>query len=347
MSGDTLSDVLRTVRLRGAVFYHIDGSAPWVAEAPPAAEIIPAILPGAEHMIEFHGIAKGSCWAGITGEPPVRLHEGDLILFPQGDGHVLSSAPGMDPGPPDMGMFFTPRPPQLPFSLGASEQGMTTAKLDGGGKSSTTVVCGFLGCDARPFNPLLTSLPRVMRVPGVAAGQDSWIAHFLRSAVDESNRQRPGGEALLERMSELMFVEVLRRHVDTLPADQTGWLAGMRDPGVGRALALLHERPSEPWTIEQLGEQAGLSRSVLHERFVHFIGQPPMQYLAQWRMQLAAGMLRDSDAKLIEIALEVGYESEAAFSRAFRRAMGESPGAWRKSLRARIARKPGAEQLQD
>ena len=148
---------------------------------------------------------------------------------------------------------------------------------------------------------------------------------FLRAVVEESNRSRPGGEAVLERMSEMMFVEVLRRYVDSLPAGQTGWLAGMRDPGVGRALALLHERPGEAWTLERLGEEAGLSRSVLHERFVHFIGQPPMQYLAQWRMQLAAARLRDTDAKIIEVALDVGYESEAAFSRAFRRPVGSRP----------------------
>jgi AraC-like DNA-binding protein len=134
-------------------------------------------------------------------------------------------------------------------------------------------------------------------------------------------------------MSEMMFVDVLRRHVDALPPEQTGWLAGLRDAGVGRALALLHGQPGEAWTVERLGEEAGLSRSVLHERFVHFIGQPPMQYLARWRMQVAAERLRDTDAKILEIALDVGYESEAAFSRAFRRLVGVAPGAWRKARR--------------
>ncbi len=178
----------------------------------------------------------------------------------------------------------------------------------------------------------------MLHLPGAAAGPDSWIALFLRAAVDESNRRRPGGEAVLERMSEMMFVDVLRRYVDGLPAGQTGWLAGLRDPGVGRALALLHERPGEAWTLEQLGEEAGLSRSVLHERFVHLIGQPPMQYLAQWRMQLAAARLRDTDAKILEIALDVGYESEAAFSRAFRRLVGVAPGAWRRARRSAQSR---------
>ena len=343
MSGDVLSDLLRAVRLRGALFYYIDGADPWVAEAPAAREIIPAIMPGAEHMIEFHGIAKGSCWAALVGEPPLRLEEGDVVLFPQGDPHVMSSAPGLrGSGDVDLGVYFAPRPPQLPFSLSMGEQGVTTARLDGGGRDHTTVVCGFLGCDAKPYNPLLASLPRVLHLPG-AAEPASWVSHYLRSAVDESSRKRPGGEAVLERMSEMLFVEALRRYVDGLPPGQTGWLAGMRDPGVGRALALLHAQPGAAWTLERLGDEAGLSRSVLHERFVHFIGQPPMQYLAQWRMQIAAARLRDTDAKLIEIALDVGYESEAAFSRAFHRLVGNAPGAWRRAWRA-SAKGRGAER---
>lgn len=333
MSGDTLSDLLRAVRLRGAVFYYIDGVSPWVAEAPAAQEILPGIMPGAGHLMEFHAVASGSCWAALRGENPVRVEAGDIILFPQGDPHVMSSAPGLRAERDDRGLYFSPRPPQLPFSLGISEQGITTARLDGGGRDAATVVCGFLGLDARPFNPLLASLPRVLHLAGAAAGPSSWITTFMRTAVEESNRRRPGGEAVLERMSEMMFVEVLRRYLDGLPSDQTGWLAGMRDPVIGRALALLHERPAEAWTIERLGEEAGLSRSALHERFVHFIGQPPMQYLAQWRMQLATVRLRESDAKLIDVALDVGYESEAAFSRAFKRALGLSPGAWRRAQR--------------
>jgi AraC-like DNA-binding protein len=334
VSGDALSDVLRAVRLRGALFFYVEGSDPWVAEAPPSREIIPAILPGVDHLIEFHGVARGSCWAAVVGQEPIRLDEGDLVLFPQGDHHVISSAPGMRARLVDPGIFFAPRPPQLPFALGVDAEGATTALLDGGGSAQTTIVCGFLGLDSKPFNPLLASLPRVLRLPGLASERGSWIAGFLRSVVEESNRKRPGGEAVLERMSEMLFVEVLRRYVDGLPPDQTGWLAGMRDPAVGRALSIMHARPAEPWTVDRLGDAAAMSRSTLHERFVHFIGQPPMQYLTQWRMQLAARWLRDTDAKVIDIALEVGYENEAAFARAFRRTVGESPGAWRRAHRA-------------
>lgn len=337
MSGDTLSDLLRAVRLRGALFFYVEGAHPWVAETPNQQEVIPAILPGVDHMMEFHGVARGSCWAAIAGETPVRLDEGDLVIFPQGDAHVMSSAPGLRARNVDPGVFFTPRPPQLPFALNMNDEGDMTALLDGGGRDKTTIVCGFLGCDARPFNPLLAALPRIIQMRGLAQ-ESSWVGTFLRSVVEESNRKRPGGEAVLERMSEMLFVEVLRRYVDSMPADATGWLAGMRDASVGRALAVMHDRPAHAWTIERLGEEVGLSRSSLHERFVHFIGQPPMQYLAAWRMQLAAASLRDTDAKVIEVALHVGYENEAAFSRAFRRAVGESPAAWRRERRARAAR---------
>ncbi len=331
MSGDVLSDLLRAVRLRGAVFYYIEGADPWVAETPPAQQIISAIMPGADAMMEFHCVARGFCWGGIRDEPPVRLEEGDVILFPHGDPHIISSAPGLRGRKEDIGFFFAPRPPQLPFSISIGGQGGTTARLDGGGREHATVVCGFLAFDARPFNPLLAALPRLLRMPGLASDRETWIGHLLATAVDESNRRRPGGEAVLERMSEMMFVEVLRRYLAGLPADQTGWLAGMRDPGVGRALSLLHERPAQQWTLDRLGQESGLSRSILHERFVHFLGLPPMQYLLQWRMQLSAGRLRDSDATILDVALDVGYESDAAFSRAFKRVVGVAPGEWRRA----------------
>ncbi len=330
------------MRLRGALFFYLEGADPWVAETPRSSEFIPAVLPGVEHLIPFHGIARGSCWAAITGEEPIRLNEGDIVLFPHGDQHVMSSAPGMRAKAVDPLIYFAPKPPQLPFALSVNHHGETTARLDGGGSERTTLVCGYLGCDVTPFNPLLASMPRVLRMPGLATGGGSWIPSFLRSAVDESSRKRPGGEAVLERMSEMMFVEVLRRYADMLPDNQTGWLAGMRDATVGRALALMHERPAEAWTIERLSEEAALSRSTLHERFVHFIGQPPMQYLAAWRMQLASAWLRDTDAKVIEIALEVGYENESAFSRAFKRAAGESPAAWRRSRRTHMKERGAA-----
>jgi AraC-like DNA-binding protein len=333
MIGDTLSDLLRAVRLRGAIFFYVEGASPWVAEAPEAKTIIPAILPGVDHMMEFHVVARGGCWAAVVGQEPFRLDEGDVVIFPQGDHHVMSSAPGLRAEAVDPRAFFAPKPSQLPFSISVGAQGAATARLDGGGADETTLVCGFLGCDARPFNPLLASMPRALHMRGIAREGTSWVGGLLRAAVEESNRKRPGGEAVLERMSEMLFVEILRRYADELAPNQTGWLAGMRDAGVGRALSLMHARPANPWTLETLAARAGLSRSALHERFAHFIGQPPMQYLASWRMQLASARLRDTDAKVIDVALEVGYENEAAFSRAFRRVVGASPAAWRRERR--------------
>jgi AraC-like DNA-binding protein len=328
MSRDTLSDLLRAVRLRGAVFFHVDGEPPWVAETPHAREIIAAIMPGAEHMFEFHACVSGACWAAIAGESPVRLEAGDVVLFPHGDAHVMSSAPGLR-APVDRDLFSAPRAQQLPYALSLNNADLGTGSL-GGDHDRANLVCGFLGLDARPFNPLLASLPRILRVPRGMTGTDSWVAALMGAVVNESSTRRPGGEAVLERMSEMLFVEILRRYIDSLPDEQTGWLAGIRDPAVGRALALIHGEPSEAWTLERLSEGAGLSRSSLHDRFIHFIGHPPMTYLTQWRMQVASGMLRETNAKIIEVAMNVGYESEAAFSRAFKRVAGRSPGAWRK-----------------
>jgi len=338
MSRDTLSNLLGAIRLRGAMFYLVDGSAPWVAEAACSREIIPAILPGVEHMMEFHGVARGTCWAGIVGEEPVRLEAGDMVIFPQGDAHAIGSRPHPHAKGPDMGFYTSPRPPQLPYALRVSERGAIDPVLEPG-ETDATIVCGFIGCDAKPFNPLLAALPRVLRVPGHGGAGSAWLAGVLEAVVQESSAKRAGGEAVLERMAEMLFVEALRRYVDALPPGETGWLAGLGDAAVGRALALLHERPAEAWTLERLGEAAAVSRSTLHERFVHLIGQPPMQYLAQWRMQLAAHWLRDSNAKVLEVALEVGYENEAAFARAFRRATGESPAAWRRARRSRPGRR--------
>lgn len=350
MSRDTLSNMLGAIRLRGAVFYHIEGVPPWIAEAPPAAEIIPAILPGVEHLMEFHAVADGSCWAGIVGEPPIRLETGDLVIFPQGDGHIITSDPNLRGGRVDRAVYFAPRPAQLPFTLRVSARG-PAGDAATGGVPDATIACGFLGCDARPFNPLLAALPRMLHVPARLDREGSWLSGLVHTILQESERRRPGGEAVLERMTEMMFVEALRRYVDALPEEETGWLAGLSDPTVGRALALLHERPAEAWTLDRLAGDAAVSRSTLHERFVHFLGQPPMQYLARWRMQVAARWLRDTDAKVLEVALEVGYENETAFARAFRRVTGESPGAWRRARRARPGQRgshaaptpPGAE----
>jgi AraC-like DNA-binding protein len=327
MSHDTLSEVLRSVRLRGAIFYYVSYGPEWAAEVPPSREIATAVMPGAEHVMEYHVLTKGDAWAAVIGQTPVRVTTGDIVIFPHGDGHVMSSAPGLRPTPLDVDWVFSTRnhPKPIPFSVGG------VAQADGShpAPAATNIVCGFFGCDLRPFNPLIATLPRLLHLPAVAHS-GGVVAQLLHMAVAESEARRPGSDAVLERISEMLFVESLRRHVERLPEEDTGWLAGLRDRAVGRALALLHETPADDWTIEQLSDRVGLSRSALHERFVHFIGQPPMQYLARWRMQLASKLLLQSNATVAAIAAETGYESEAAFSRAFKRIVGASPAAWRR-----------------
>jgi AraC-like DNA-binding protein len=333
MSHDTLSDVLRSIRLRSAVFYFVSGRGQWAAEAPPAQEIAAAVMPGAERVIEYHVVTEGECWAAIVGQPPVRLRRGDIVMLPQGDPHVMSSAPGMRADSNARAYYEMDRS-QRPFRVaydGPGEPRISrfqedTSAADADGVSAT-LVCGFIGCDVRPFNPLMAALPRLLHLPSSGSG---WSVQFLELAAAETRDRRPGGEVLLERISEMMFVDAVRRHVETLPPSSGGWLAGLRDRYVGRALTLLHQHPGAPWSIEELSRQVGLSRSALHERFIAFVGQPPIHYLAQWRMQVAARLLRDTASSVAAIALEVGYDSEAAFARAFKRLVGMPPATWRR-----------------
>jgi AraC-like DNA-binding protein len=313
---DALSDVLRTVRLTGAIFFDIHASEPWVAETPPGEAIIGAMFQGSEHLICYHIITQGNCWACVPGEPPTRLSAGDIIVLPHGDTHVLSSTPGLR-RTPDMALYRLPSDGQLPVRISMGEAHGAAAHF----------VCGFLGWDARPYNPLLTALPRVIVVSDHAGGA---LAAYAQFALAESKEPRMGGQCVLSRLSELMFVDVVRRYLETLPADRTDWLAGLRDPFVGRALAGFHRNPARTWTIEALARNVGLSRSALAERFTQFVGQPPMQYLTSWRMQLAANHLLGGMESVAAIAQRVGYDSEAAFSRAFKKVVGMPPGQWRK-----------------
>ena len=330
MSLDILSDVLRAVRLRGAVFYYVSCRDEWAAEAPPASEIASAVMPGAEHVIEYHMVAKGSGWAGVSGVNPIRLSTGDIVMFPQGDSHVLSSAPGLRPSRSAADWVYEAAmqngPVPISYHHGVEQPG-AAMPVD---QADTVLVCGFIGCDLRPFNPLIASLPRLLHIPAAVGG--AWLQPVVAQAAAESRQPRPGSEVMLARISEMMFVDAVRHYIASSPDLAHGWLGGLNDRFVGRALSLLHQRPADRWTVDELSSRVGLSRSALHERFVHFLGQAPMQYLANWRMQLAAGMLRSSNAPVASIALDVGYDSEAAFARAFKRQVGQPPATWRRSL---------------
>lgn len=323
MPADVLSDVLRAVKLTGAIYFDFNVTPPWVAEAPHACDIANLVMPGAERVIEYHLVAKGSAWGHAIGDEPIHLREGDLLIFPQGDPHVLSSAPGMRSEPNVAVYVRTSEPLPLMYELGPKS-----------GTDRTRIICGFLGCDERPYNPLLTALPRVIHLP---AGSDpgAWpLATMLEIAVRESGRGQPGTENVLARLSELMFVEAVRRYLLTLPETQRGWLAGLRDAVVGKALEAIHGAPRDEWTVESLGRASGVSRTVLAARFTDLVGHPPMHYLTLWRMQLASRLLQDG-GEVAQVADRVGYASEAAFSRAFKKLMGVSPATWGRQ-RARV-----------
>lgn len=329
MSQDTLSDLLRAVRFRGAVFYYVSCGEDWSAEAPPAREIAAAVLPGAEHVMEYHMVAKGTGWAATSGIPPVKLAAGDVVMFPQGDAHIMSSAPGVQPHRLEADWVYATRDVPKPIPIAYHKGVVVPGSIPPGGEARTVLVCGFLGCDLHPFNPLVAALPRLLHLPAERTG--AWIARVIAQAAEESAHRRPGSDAVLERLSEMMFVDTARRYLETLPEDAKGWLAGLRDRYVGRALALLHERPEHDWSIDELGRKVGLSRSALHERFIEYLGQPPMQYLANWRVQVGSRLLRETPHTVAAIAQEVGYESEAAFCRAFKRLVGLPPATWRRS----------------
>jgi AraC-like DNA-binding protein len=321
MTADALSDVLRTVRLTGATFFDVVATVPWVAESPPRELILSKILPGAEHLIAYHLITEGRCFTNIVGEEPIVIEAGEVVVYTKGDPHVLSSNPGMRADPAAAGApADAVSGSQLPFFINYGGDGPTSAKF----------VCGYLACDAQPFNPLLDNLPPVIKAGDPQDTDTGWLGQFIRFAMMESADKRAGGESVLAKLSELMFIEVVRRHLEALPPEQAGWLAGLRDPFVGKALSLMHGAPARNWTIEELAKDVGLSRSVLAERFADVVGTPPMHYLTKWRMQIASGLLSGGSANIATVAAKSGYGSEAAFSRAFKKMVGVPPSVWRR-----------------
>lgn len=322
---DVLSDVLREVRLTGAVYFDVHAGAPWVATTPGSASICAGVMPEFEHVIGFHLVLDGRGWAQLLdqSQAPMCLDVGDAVIIARGDGHSMSSEPGAH-AVPDAHLYRRPASGALPFVLNEF----------GGRGAKTRFVCGFLGCDSRPYNPVLEALPRILHVRrSSAAGILSF--DLLRSALEESQQPRAGGEAILAKISELMFLHAVRQYIDSLPEESTGWLAGLRDRHVGAALRAMHGQPAHPWTLDSLGREAGLSRTAFATRFAEVMGMPAIQYLSKWRLQVAAGLLDRQGMSIAGIADSVGFGSEAAFNRAFKREVGAPPGAWRRRRTAR------------
>ncbi|HEU0215664.1 MAG TPA: AraC family transcriptional regulator [Stellaceae bacterium] len=317
---DALSDVLRVTRLSGGVFLHAEFSAPWCIATRLTPELCAPVLGPAAQLIVYHYVVEGELRLRVEGEGgnAVTLGAGEVALLPRNDLHLMGSDLGLPPvpgreviQPPEKGGLFTIR--------------------HGGNGARTRMVCGFLGCDDAERNPVISTLPAVLKLDLGEDGAARWVRSTFWYAAEEIAAGRPGSDAVLAKVSELLFVEAVRRYAEGLPEGQTGWLAGLRDPYVARALALVHRDIARPWTVTALGRAVGLSRSALAERFIHLIGMPPMHYLASWRMQVAMQELRNTGASLARVAEMVGYESEAAFSRAFKKTVGTAPATWRRA----------------
>jgi len=312
---DALSDVLSAIRLDGAVYVDAEFTAPWCVATRYGLHTAAPQLPNSDHVVFFHLLTDGSCLARLAGGGEVfEVKAGDLLLLPHDDLHVLGS---------DLGLSFSEvrNPPP--------EAGLLELRAGGGGEA-TRFICGYLACDRRASRALLNSLPPMLLIPLGDISLSGWLGDLLRLGVQESLARRPGSQSLLAKLSELAFTEALRRYAQSNPPDLKGWLAGLQHPYVGRALTLLHGDPSRSWTVEELAREVALSRSALAERFAATIGMPPMQYLTQWRLTLAAQALRTGNEGIARVAERSGYDCEASFTRAFKREFGMPPAAWRK-----------------
>ena len=312
---DVLSAVFAAVRVSGGVFLDAEFTAPWcvVSQVGPEDFAAQGRLPA--HLIAYHYVIDGRLLVRVGDDAPLPVLAGEIVLLPRNDAHVLGSAADL-------------RPVAIDDQVQAPGERTPAVLRHGGGGEATHIICGYLGCDM-PDNLLLKTLPPMLKL-GVRDGAGgAWMENSFRHAAAEFAVSSNGSAAVLGKLAELLFVEGVRRYVAALPEGQSGWLAGLRDRLIGRALALLHGRVAHPWTTEELARAVGLSRSAFAERFTALIGQPPMRYLAHWRLQLAAVRLRESTAATAQIAAEVGYESDAAFNRAFKRAFGTTPATWR------------------
>ena len=317
---DALSDVLRVAHLTGGVFLHADFFAPWCIATRIAPEHCAPVLGPASHLIVYHYVVEGDLRIRVDGEDGegVAIAAGEVVMLPRNDLHLMGSDLSL---PPVAGSDVI-HPPK--------DGGLFSIHHGGNGRR-TRMVCGFLGCDSAEGNPVLSTLPPLLKLNIEQDGAAEWIRSTFHYAAGEVAAGRPGSETVLAKLSELLFVETVRRYAEGVPDGQTGWFAGLRDPYVARALALLHRDITRRWTVDDLGREVGLSRSALADRFIRLIGAPPMHYLANWRMQVAAQKLRNTSASLAQVAEIVGYDSEAAFSRAFKKAFGTAPATWRRS----------------
>jgi AraC-like DNA-binding protein len=315
---DAFSEILTAVKLKGAMFFRAEFSSPWGISSPTSSELAPALSPGAPHLVIYHLVIEGKAIARTHGGKTIELKPGDIVIFPHGDPHELRSD-GKAQGD------LTPA---------IIKKKMMTHDLRplraGGGGQNTCFVCGYMACDPFLCRPILEGLPAILKVNVRTDRSGQWLENSILHLVEEAASEQAGSDAMLAKLSEALFVDTLRRYMAGLPDEQTGWLAGARDPIVGKSLAILHSRVKHPWTIADLAKEVGLSRSSLVERFSRFLSVPPMTYLTRWRLQLAARALITTSRGVADISADVGYESEAAFNRAFKREFGAPPARYRR-----------------
>jgi len=314
---DALSEILRIIKLDSAIYFNAEFCEPWCLSSPEARTLAPVLVRGAAHVIIYHLLHEGRAYVELEHGERVQLSAGDIVTFPHGHSHVLGS--GSRVAPIDAGKA-------LPDVL---ERGLELRQLGGNGASSK-FICGFLACEPALSHAFLGGLPPLIKVNIRDDPSGQWLENSLKFSVVEAAKRDPGASAMLAKLSEVVFAETLRRYVNHLPDGQTGWLAGARDVDVGKALTLFHQRQAHPWTVGELAREVGLSRTVLTERFRHFLGESPIAYLTRWRMQLGARSLTSTSHSVAQIAMDVGYESESAFNRAFKREYGVPPAKYRK-----------------
>ena len=317
---DPFSEILRGVVLKGALFFNAEFSAPWAFTTPPAQDLAPLLVRDAGHLVIYHFLIEGSAFVRLESETAIRLEAGDIIVVPHGHAHEMYSAEGVEQ--------------KLSQAMVKKLEARDLSAMHaGGGGELTKFVCGFMACDPLLCRPILQSLPSAFKVNLRTDRTGHWLESSVLHLVDEAGSGIVGSEAVLEKLSEALFVDTLRRYLAISPEQESGWMAGARDPVVGKSLMLLHSQTQHPWTIAELAKEVGLSRSALVERFTRYVSEPPMSYLTRWRLQLAARALASTSRGVAEIAEDVGYESEAAFNRAFKREFGLPPARYRRKHR--------------
>jgi len=302
---DGLTDILTSVRLKGALNFTTNLRAPWGID-------IPTIQPAM-----FHVISRGSAWIHMKDMPPVFLSSGDLIVFTRGAEHTISDSP-------DSAMA------SLDTLLAAKQSHQGTENfVFGGDGAETTLICGKFDFESHQTHPLFSMMPELLHIPGHHGRIQSWLETSLAWIEEESRANEPGNETVIAKLAEILFIQVIRCHIASLKEGEGGWLGGLRDIKISTALGLMHRYPEKAWTIELFAEQLGMSRTAFTSRFRHLVGISPIAYLTQWRMYKAATLLREGNIPINQISMRLGYQAEAAFSKRFKSATGQSPRDYR------------------